>query len=257
MTQHSKDEPIPAAGSSAGGGQVDETHRRAALAQMTRLIATVCHDLRSPLSSIVMGGGFLQKSLGKLDGMGPEKRILESVMRSTTRLNALVSDLHDLAHIETGHFEIEKHPLDVASLVTTAVETLQESGAKRNVKLEAGPVKPDVHVTCDRTRILQAIGELVENAVRYAPMDGTVRLDVAVKPDRVEFTVADEGVGMTDVQVEHAFDAFWHAAQSPRDGTGLGLPLVRGIAIAHGGDAKVTSAPQKGTRVTFWVPSAP
>jgi signal transduction histidine kinase len=225
---------------------------------MGNLISTVCHDLRSPLSSIVMGSSFLQKSLAKQDQMVPEKRILESVLRSSERLNALLTDLHDFAHLECGRFDIEKERVDLASLVSVAIDSHRALGAKRSVTVEAGDRPESLAMECDKKRVTQAIGELVENAVRYATPGGVVRVGAVVlggpSGGRVTFSVSDDGKGMTDEQVAHAFDPYWHASRSPRDGTGLGLALVRGIAVGHGGDAEVTFTGPTGTRMSFWIP---
>jgi signal transduction histidine kinase len=149
---------------------------------------------------------------------------------------------------------VEKERRDIGALMTTASEKLGAAGAARGVTLEIGPVPEATFVECDRDRVLQALGELVENGVRYTPVNGTVRLAVEVTGDRAIFTVADDGPGMSEERARHAFDHSWHASQSPRDGTGLGLTIVRGIANAHGGDAQVDIPARGGTRVSFWLP---
>jgi len=107
---------------------------------------------------------------------------------------------------------------------------------------------------CDRARVLQALGELIENALRYSPSAGTVRVEAELLEGNVVFSVIDEGSGMRPDQRAHAFDPYWHASQSPRDGTGLGLALVHGIATLHGGGARVEGL-EKGTRAVFWLAS--
>jgi signal transduction histidine kinase len=226
----------------------------AAATRADKLLQVICHDLRSPLSSIVMGADFLRKSLAKQEAFGPEKRILESMVRSANRLTSLIADLHDVAHIGTGQFSVEKKPRDVGALMTTASEKYGSAGASRGVKLEVGPVAAATFVVCDYDRVLQALGELVENGARYAPANGSIRLGFEVAGDQAIFSVTDDGSGMSDERAAHAFDHSWHASQSPRDGTGLGLTLVRGIANAHGGDANVETQVGRGTRVSFWLP---
>jgi signal transduction histidine kinase len=227
----------------------------AAALRADKLLQVICHDLRSPLSSIVMGADFLRKSLAKQEAFGPEKRILESMVRSANRLTSLIADLHDIAHIGTGQFSVEKENRDVGALMTTASEKFGGVGASRGIKLEMSLVPVATFLHCDRDRVLQALGELVENGARYAAQNGCVRVGFEIVDDQATFSVTDDGSGMSAERAAHAFDHAWHAAQSPRDGTGLGLALVRGIANAHGGDARVETGQGQGTRVSFWLPS--
>ncbi len=223
-------------------------------AARSRMMSAVCHDLRSPLSSIMMGSGFLQRSLSKIDGMDTERRILEGVLRSAQRLASLVSDLHDATKLEAGELILERNRLGVASLLEAAVAAASEAAAKQGVSIVAGPAPPGTFVMCDRARVLQALGELIENALRYSPSAGTVRVEAELLEGNVVFSVIDEGSGMRPDQRAHAFDPYWHASQSPRDGTGLGLALVHGIATLHGGGARVEGL-EKGTRAVFWLAS--
>jgi signal transduction histidine kinase len=218
-----------------------------------RVLSVICHDMRSPLSSIVMGADFLRRSLAKQEGMAPEKRVLEGIARSAHRLNSLISKLHDIAQIETGRFVLDKHSLDVGAMMATAAERYGNLGATNGVTVEVGEVASATQLECDSGRVFQALGELVENAVRYSPAGTTVQVGFELAEGRAAFSVTDKGLGMSEERLEHAFEHVWHASQTPRDGTGLGLALVKGIAVAHGGGASVESEKGTGTRVSFWV----
>jgi signal transduction histidine kinase len=216
------------------------------------MMSAVCHDLRSPLSSIMMGSGFLQRSLSKIEGMDTERRILEGVLRSAQRLASLVSDLHDATKLEAGELVLERNRLSVASLLEAAVAAAREAAAKQGVSLVSRPSPSATFIMGDRARLLQALGELVENALRYSPAASTVLIEAELVDGNVTFSVIDEGPGMRPDQRAHAFDPYWHASQSPRDGTGLGLALVHGIATLHGGGARI-DALERGTSAVFWL----
>jgi signal transduction histidine kinase len=240
---------------SAGSGNDPKTDPGVGfLVQPGRLMSAVCHDLRSPLSSIVMGVELIQRSIGKMDGLVSEKRVLGSVLRSAERLTSLIADLHDLAQLESGAFVIDKERVEVAAILTAAVEKHAAAAARKGVIIAHTSPQPEVSVRCDRDRAVQMLSELIDNAVRYSPENCTVRIDVEVSLKMARFSVTDEGPGMTEDAIAHAFDASWHASRSPRDGTGLGLALVRGIAAAHGGGASVTRVASEGFRATFWLP---
>jgi signal transduction histidine kinase len=247
-------------GNVAAPQRVHETRDAGEIASSSRgprdLMSVVCHDLRSPLSSIVMGLALLRRSLMRLEGMASEKRVAESAVRSADRLAALISDLDEFTQLEAGTLEVEARAVEVDPLVARAIEAHRAAGEERQVTLALRSAPTLASVSCDGARVLGALRQLLENAVRYAPANGTVHVDVEVGGGRAVFAVTDDGPGMSEAQVSHAFDARWHAGESPRDGTGLGLALVQGIAAAHGGGAAVESRLGGGTRASFWLPAA-
>jgi signal transduction histidine kinase len=220
-----------------------------------RVMSSVCHDLRSPMSSIVMGAELLQRSLAAANGSETAKRVVANLIRSAAQLTRLVSDLEDVARLDRGDLVIEPQTVDAWSLLETACKDAPPSAAAKGVTIAMSSAPASAAIECDRARILQALRELIENAVRYSPEDGTVRIDVEVRGGEARFSVCDDGRGMSDERRAHAFDPRWHAAQSPRDGTGLGLALVRGIAVAHGGDAAIGPVRERGTLASFWFPT--
>ena len=204
---------------------------------------------------MVMGADFLRRSLSKLEGMAPEKRVVEGVLRSAARLTSLIADLQDYGQLQTGQFEVEKQPVDVAKLVASSIDAHATLAADKSIALNSASA-PTTPLSGDEERILQALAKLLTNALRHSPQGGVVRLEVRVDAGRATFSVLDDGAGMSAEQSDHAFDPAWHASQSPRHGTGLGLALVKGIAEAHGGDASVETRPEGGMRASFWIPAA-
>lgn len=220
------------------------------------LIAVICHDLRAPLSSVLMGAGFLQKSLAADPKAEPMRKIADAIARSGERMNHLVRDLHDVTHIEQGRFTLERHKQDAGAILDTAFERVVPLAATKSVKLDKHNEAGGLSINADKERLLQAIAKLAENALRSTAAGGTLRLSALKDGTAVRFIVADTGKGMDEERLAHAFDRAWHATQSPREGTGLGLALVQGIARAHDGDASVESRIGSGTTVAFTVPLA-
>ena len=219
------------------------------------LLAVICHDLRAPLSSVLMGGGFLQKAIGTDPKNEPMRKIADAIVRSGERMNQLVRDLHDLTHMEQGRFTVERHRYETTSVLDAAFEKLLPLAVKKSVNLEKQNDAVGSSVYCDRERILQALFKVVDNSLRNTPAGGTIRLVATSAEQAVRFTVSDTGKGVDADRLAHAFDRAWHAAQSPREGTGLGLALTRGIVLAHDGDISIESKLGVGTTVTFTVPS--
>lgn len=218
------------------------------------LLAVICHDLRAPLSSVLMGAGFLQKSLGTDPKSEPMRKIADAIARSGERMNQLVRDLHDLTHMEQGRFTIERHRHGAGALLDAAYERFNPLATAKSVKLEKQNDAGGIELECDRDRVLQALSKIFDNAVRYTQAGGTIRLAARPEGGGVTLSLSDTGRGMDADRLAHAFDRAWHAAQSPREGTGLGLALARGVVLAHQGHIEVDSKPGVGTTVTFTIP---
>jgi signal transduction histidine kinase len=220
-----------------------------------RLLEVVCHDIRSPLASLLMGGDLLRRHLAKRDDLASESRILEAVLRSAERVRKLVADMHDVALSLRGNLPIALGSVDVAALLGDVSLQYAKLAPASRVRLDLDTPPAGETFPGDRALLVRAIGALLCNAVRYSPEESPVRVTFTRRPGRVELAVVDEGPGLPDDRLLHAFDHTWHATQNPRDGAGLGLALVRAIARAHGGDATVERRAPRGLRVALSLPS--
>ena len=213
--------------------------------QRRNLMADVAHELRTPLHIIQ---GNLE---GVLDGVyqaTPDH--VEATLDETRLLARLVEDLRVLSLAEAGHLPMLMDPVDVGELLEDAATSFSGQAEAAGVRLVME--LPDSHdgllVTGDAGRLDQVIGNLVANALRHTPRDGTVTLQASSHPEVVQITVSDTGQGIPPEQLPHIFDRFW--SRSDGSGSGLGLAIARSLVQAHGGRIEASSEPGAGTTVT-------
>ncbi|HEU4883059.1 MAG TPA: ATP-binding protein [Longimicrobium sp.] len=219
------------------------------------MLGVVSHDLRNPIHSIFMSSSFLTDLLP--EEMKVERTQAAVIKRSAERANRLIQDLLDITHIESGRLSLEREPHSAASIAHEALEQAAMAAAQAGVTLERGEMDRDATVFADRDRVVQALGNLIGNALKFTPEGGRVTVSVRKEGDRVHISVADTGPGIAPEQVPRLFDRFWQASRKDRRGVGLGLSIVKGIADAHGGDVRVETAEGVGTTFTLILPAAP
>lgn len=212
------------------------------------LIATVAHELRSPLTGIK---GFTSTLLARWDRFTDEQRreMLDAVDHDADRLTRLIAELLDVARIDSGRLELRRVPVDLAALVRQRVEAKVVAGADpARFDVSAADGLPEVWV--DPDKVGQVVDNLLENALRHG--EGTVTTTVRQDPDGVVLTVADEGPGIPEDQAHRVFGRFWKGRE--RGGTGLGLYVVRGVVEAHGGRVALVPPPEGGARFVVVLP---
>jgi len=226
-----------------------------ALQARDEVLGIVAHDLRNPLSTIVMQAELLKLPRGEQE---PDFRdVVLSIHRSAVRMSRMIEDLLDITRVEAGHFQVERSRVPVRQLICDAVEAQESIAAAASVglRLEVAHDVPDVWA--DRDRLLQVFDNLVGNALKFTPPGGHIRVGAAApNEDEVQFWVADAGVGIAAEDLPHVFDRFWQAHKGERRGTGLGLTIVKGIIEAHAGRIWVESAVGMGTTFFFALPAA-
>ena len=217
------------------------------------LVATVAHELRSPLTGVK---GFVQALLNRWDRLSDEQRklMLTTVAADSDRLSRLITELLDVARIDTGRLQLSRRPSDPSVLARRVVESVA-AGTSRRVEIEVAPGLPEVDL--DPDKFTQVLTNLVENGVRHG--EGTVRVRLAAAehaPDGpgVRLIVTDEGEGISPDLRQRVFTKFWTSGQ--RGGSGLGLYLVNGLVRAHGGTVTIGDADGGGARVVVLLPGS-
>jgi signal transduction histidine kinase len=224
--------------------------QEAAVRQRDEVLAIVAHDLRNPLDRISTSVSMLMEDT--LDASS-RSRLLDVVKRTTTGMNQLVRDLLDAASIDAGRLALDRRSTDAGSIVQIACELFQSQASARALQLECRA--SDAAVEADQGRILQALGNLLGNAIRLTPSGGRIVLGVEPNDDVVHFFVSDTGPGIPEEDQEHLFERFWQAKRGRRGGAGLGLAITKGIVEAHGGRIWVDSAPGQGSTFHFTIPA--
>jgi signal transduction histidine kinase len=230
-------------------------HHQARRAVQARedLLAMVSHDLRSPLGSVRMASGLLKRDAARDE----QKRVelANRIERTTSVILHLIEDLLSASKIESGSFSVEPKREAVESLVGEAIDSFRDAAAAKSIALHA-TIDPAVsEVVCDRHRCLQVFSNLIGNALKFTPAEGTITLSAHSLGAEVQFAVCDSGPGIPEAEREHIFDRYWQASHSRRAGAGLGLFIVKGIVEAHGGRAWVESR-GGGACLCFTLPSA-
>ncbi len=226
-----------------------------ALQARDEVLGIVAHDLRNPLSTIVMEAEFL-KCFREGQESGFRDAAL-SIHRSAMRMSRMIQDLLGIASVEAGGLVVERSRVPVSQLIRDAVEAQKSIAAVASVDLRLEVARDVPDVWADRDRLLQVLDNLVGNALKFTPPGGHIRVGAAaLNEDEVQFWVADAGVGIAAEDLPHVFDRFWQARKGERRGTGLGLAIVKGIIEAHGGRIWVESALERGTTFFFALPAA-
>jgi signal transduction histidine kinase len=225
----------------------DVTREREAERLKSELVATVSHELRSPLTGIL---GFTELLLRDADEP-PNRAYLGTIYTEAQRLTGMINDFLDIQRIEEGSFTLALEPFDLAGLLRDEVAAAAGQSTEHELELEV-PEEPLV-VAGERDRLRQVLGNLVSNAIKYSPDGGTVRVVLERRGAAARVSVADEGLGIPAGEHERVFTKFFRVDSTDTrriGGTGLGLALCHDIVEAHGGRIGFDSDEGEGS--TFW-----
>lgn len=219
-------------------------------------VANVSHELKTPLTSIQ---GFAQALMdGTAETPEARRQAAQVIYNEAGRMHRMALDLLDLARLDAGIAEIKLSAVDIKALLNSVVEKFEPmaSGAGVNLKLELARDLPAL--LGDGDRLAQVFTNLVDNAVRFTPRNGTVSVRAVKYKDEVQVSVSDTGAGIPGDAVPHIFDRFYQAdasrAGGEKHGAGLGLAIVQEIVNAHGGRISVRSAQGRGSAFIVHLP---
>jgi signal transduction histidine kinase len=216
------------------------------------MVAIVAHDLRNPLAVVAYASAALRRA-----GLhaGQEKQV-DKIDRAVARMNRLMSDLLDIARIEAGRFAVQPARVPVGLLLADAVESVRGQADDKSISLTCSPAESLPPVWADRERLLQALGNLLANAIKFTAEGGAVALCAEEASDQVHFAVSDTGPGIPEGDQPHVFERYWQGTRKHRQGMGLGLAIAQGIVQAHGGRIWVESSLGSGSTFRLTLPSA-
>jgi two-component system phosphate regulon sensor histidine kinase PhoR len=220
---------------------------------LREFVSNVSHELRNPLAAM----GVLVETLasGAVSDPTTSADFLARLGQEIQRMNALVADLLTLSRLESGVDDGGALVVDMAEALEAArAAAIQKRGEEATVEMNAGP---GVRAAMDPFRFRQVVDNLLENALRFTPAGGSVRMSAEIDGDRVRFTITDTGEGIDAEHIPHIFERFYKADPSRHDpGTGLGLSIVRHIVETSGGSVSVESTPRVGTTFEMLLPAA-
>jgi signal transduction histidine kinase len=225
------------------------TRAEAAVRSRERVMEIVAHDLRNPLGAIGMSAEALQRKTAQDE----DRRHLERIVRAAARMDNLIGDLVDVSGIEHETLAVTRTRETVDSIVRETAEAFVPKAEQRHITLEVGAPPAELTIAADRARIVQLLGNLIGNALKFTPEGGRVALRVSAQTQQVLFEVADTGPGIAPENVPHIFEQYW---KGDGHGTGLGLFIARSIVRAHQGELWVKTAPGAGATFFFTLPRA-
>jgi two-component system OmpR family sensor kinase len=226
--------------------------REETLSRQRRFAADASHELRTPLTSISGHARMLDE--WALDGdRETARRSVGAIRREAGRMRILIEALLTLTRGDEGApLDVGRH--DLGAVAREAAETVGGL-VEGKVSVDFVPPEDEVVATFDRERVLQVASILLDNAVKYTPVGGNVTVRVGKREDRVEMAVSDTGVGISEDQLPLVFERFYRADDARAErGAGLGLPIARQIAEAHGGTIEVESKLGVGSTFVLLIP---
>jgi signal transduction histidine kinase len=246
---------VPAAGPREHRALADAFNEMAASLQRLfearrELVAWASHDLRTPLAN-------MQAMLEAIDdGLARPADYLPALHEQVRTLAGLVDDLFELARIDSGALTLELRRAELGDVVSACLRGVEAEARARGVALGA-TVDPRAEATVDAAKIERVLLNLLTNALRHTPDDGSIAVLVEPGADGVRVTVEDTGEGLSPESTKRMFERFWRgdAARTSR-GAGLGLAIARGLVEAHGGRIWAENRPGGGARVRFTLPAA-
>lgn len=233
--------------------QLKETALKEAIRQREDVVSIVSHDLRNPLG-VVFGATDILLEL-PLDDTG-RKRQAEIIGRAAHRMSNLIEDLLDVARIQDGALVVRRALEHLPDILEEVLELFRDQADRKGVTLSLDARGGGSRARVDRDRLLQALANLLDNAVRLTPAGGCVTVVIESLGDHVAIHVTDTGPGIEPRALEHIFDRYWHEG-GIHGSSGLGLTIVKGVVEAHGGEVSVVSELGRGTTFTLVFPATP
>jgi signal transduction histidine kinase len=221
------------------------------------VVAIVSHDLKDPLQVIHTSVAMLLHEVSDSDLSSKRSSIqkkLGGIQRASQKMDALITDLLDLARIRAGKLSGEMRPEQVGDLLREACEQAASLAEQRSIRMDKQLVSPGT-VVCDRSRVLQVFANVIGNAIKFSPPGSTIFLRASSSDEECTFEIHDQGSGIPADRIPRLFDRFWRSSGTTPEGTGLGLAIAKGIVDYHGGRIWVHSESGNGTTCSFTLPT--
>jgi signal transduction histidine kinase len=216
------------------------------------VLRVVAHDLRNPLSVIQLSAERLAANVLPYE---THQKLLQSITGASERMNRLIEDLLTIGRLRANQrLPLDLHREDSGTIVEQVCEIMERSAVAKSIALR-GATKPALPpILVDRTRILQVLTNLVDNAIKFTPQGGSIVVSAEETDGQVMFAVKDTGCGIEPEHREKIFDPFWQASATAHLGAGLGLAIAKAVVEQHHGWIRVESTPGHGTTVSFALP---
>jgi signal transduction histidine kinase len=219
---------------------------------LRRFIADASHELRTPITAL---SSFIELLQGPAaDDQAAREEFLTEAQSQVKRMEWITAHLLDLSRLDAGLVQLNLRPVPLSELLESAAAPFVPRAAEKGIRLAVNAPDPHLTVTCDQARIEMALGNLLENALKYTPGGGWVTIRASSAGERVLIRVEDSGVGIDPEDLPHVFERFYRG-RAAQPGSGLGLAIVNSLVQLHSGEVQVESVPGQGTSFTISLPS--
>lgn len=215
------------------------------------MLGIVAHDLKNPIASIGMISALMQRVL---NSGGETERLMPTLLRLdrvTDQMCRLIDDLLVVDKMESGIFSLNLKSENLKTIASDVVDALQPLAAEKQIQLKFQLETDPGEIVCDRDRLYQVFSNLLGNALKFTPNNGSVDFKIRKREDQVHFEIRDSGTGITSSQIPQLFERHWQAKETSQKGNGLGLYIAQNIVRAHGGEITVNSELGKGSIFAF------
>jgi heavy metal sensor kinase len=229
-------------------GRLDDAFQR-----QRQFTADASHELRTPLTAIK---GQTEVALQRDRDSDAYKEVLRTVNTEVDRMIRLVGSLLTLARADARRIPLSREAIDLGDIVGDAVDQIRPAAAEKALAIDLAPGE-EVRLIADQDLLLQLVLNVLDNAVKYTPAGGSIRVSCQRDGSTAEVAVADTGPGIAPEDLPHIFDRFYRADKSRRQGdsgAGLGLSICRWIAESHGGTIEAQSSPGQGATFIVRLP---
>lgn len=219
-------------------------------------VETVAHDLRNPLSNVIMANDLMQSERAKAsDNNSLTQELSDMIGASSLKMKTLIDGILNHSAIESDSLILEDNSIEVGHFFNELKSLFQFSAGKKRVKLYFDSAPEDELIRADREKLYQVFSNLIGNSLKFTPADGVIKVKAEKFPDEICFSVEDSGVGMSQSDVTNLFKPYWQSDKKSLDGIGLGMKIVSDIIHAHNGLINVESTEGVGTRISFTLPT--
>lgn len=219
----------------------------------TNFIATISHELKTPIASIKLSSKLLEDV--RIGGLNEEqKQLVKNIKDDSERLLRITSEVLNMAQVETGRIHLNFQKVDAKDIVNYTIESLKFQAKQKNINLEIAIEENLPKINADLEKSVWVMVNLLNNAIRYSPEMGIIKLSVRKKDNSVEFSIQDFGKGIEPKYQERIFDKFFQVPGNKESGTGLGLAIAKEFIIAQNGQIGLTSELGIGTTFYFALP---